>query len=95
MPSLGEAPSGGAEAFWLLLRFSKVTRRQGGTLSSRYRSNGYVCGQKILAACQAAIASRLAPTFFSELFSGIAFTINPLWERACSRKWCAIKIDVG
>ena len=41
MPSLSEAPSGGAEAFWLLLRFSKVTRRQGGTLSRRHRSNGY------------------------------------------------------
>ena len=40
-PSLGEVPSGGARAFCLLLRFSKVSRRQGGTLSSRYRSNGY------------------------------------------------------
>jgi hypothetical protein len=40
-PSLGEVPSGGAKAFWLLLRFSKVTRRQGGTISSRYRTNGY------------------------------------------------------
>ncbi|PBJ05050.1 hypothetical protein BSF43_39760 [Pseudomonas ogarae] len=52
MPSLGEAPSGGAEALWLLSRFSKVTRRQGGTLSGRYRSNGYVLSQ-------AAIASKL------------------------------------
>ncbi|CAH0321308.1 hypothetical protein SRABI06_05487 [Pseudomonas brassicacearum] len=42
MPSLGEAPSGGAEAFCLLLRFSKVSRRKGGTLSRRYHSNGYV-----------------------------------------------------
>ena len=41
MPSLGEAPSGGAGALWLLSRFSKVTRRQGGTLSSRYLNNGY------------------------------------------------------
>jgi len=41
-PSLGEVPSGGARAFCLLLRFSKVSRRQGGTLSGRYRSNGYV-----------------------------------------------------
>ncbi len=62
MPSLGEAPSGGAEAFWLLLRFSKVTRRQGGTLSGHHRSNGYVLSQKILTNCQAAIASKLAPT---------------------------------
>ncbi|WP_206663217.1 hypothetical protein, partial [Pseudomonas sp. Sample_21] len=28
--------------FW---RLKKVTRRKGGTLSSRYRSNGYVLGQ--------------------------------------------------
>ena len=41
MPSLSEAPSGGAEAFWLLLRCSKVTRRKGGTLSRRYAKNGY------------------------------------------------------
>ena len=41
MPSLGEAPSGEARALWLLSRFSKVTRRKGGTLSGRYRSNGY------------------------------------------------------
>ena len=41
MPSLGEAPSGGARAFWLLCRFCKVTRRQGGTLSGRYLNNGY------------------------------------------------------
>ncbi|KIR19742.1 hypothetical protein PFLU3_48370 [Pseudomonas fluorescens] len=43
-PSLGEVPSGGARAFWLLLRFSKVTRCKSGTNSSRYRSNGYVLG---------------------------------------------------
>ncbi len=42
MPSLGEAPSGGARALWLLWGFSKVTRRKGGTLSGRNRSNGYV-----------------------------------------------------
>ncbi len=41
MPSPSEAPSGGAKAFWLLLRFSKVTRRKGGTLSSRDLNNGY------------------------------------------------------
>ncbi|WP_216359959.1 hypothetical protein, partial [Pseudomonas ogarae] len=40
-PSLGEAPSGGAEAFWLLLRFSKVTRCKSGTISRRDRSKGY------------------------------------------------------
>ena len=42
MPSLGEAPSGGARALWLLWGFSKVTRRKGGTHSSRDRNNGYV-----------------------------------------------------
>jgi hypothetical protein len=47
MPSLGEAPSGGAERFWLLLAlFPKVTRRKGGTISSRYRSNGYTHNPK-------------------------------------------------
>ncbi|VVO55323.1 hypothetical protein PS874_00377 [Pseudomonas fluorescens] len=41
MPSLGEAPNGGAKAFGYFALF-KVTRRKGGTLSSRYRRNGYV-----------------------------------------------------
>ena len=46
-PSLGEVPSGGAKAFWLLLTgpapgSSKVPRRQSGTLSGRHRRNGYV-----------------------------------------------------
>jgi hypothetical protein len=40
MPSQSEGPSGGARALWLLSRFSKVTRRQGATLSRRYRDNG-------------------------------------------------------
>jgi len=47
MPSLGEAPSGGAKRF--LVTFlgvcKKVTRCKSGTLSSRYRSNGYVLDQ--------------------------------------------------
>ena len=42
MPSLGEAPSGGARARCLRWRSSKVSRRKGGTLSGRNRSNGYV-----------------------------------------------------
>jgi hypothetical protein len=42
MPSQSEGPSGGARALWLLSRFSKVTRRQGATLSRRYRNSGYV-----------------------------------------------------
>ena len=44
-PSLGEVPSGGARAFCLLLRFSKVSRCQSGTLSGRYLNNGYIPGQ--------------------------------------------------
>ena len=42
MPSLGEAPSGGARALCLLWRSSKESRRKGGTNSRRYRSSGYV-----------------------------------------------------
>ena len=48
MPSLGEAPSGGARAFCLLLTgpafrlHSKVSRRKGGTYTRHTRSNGYV-----------------------------------------------------
>jgi len=42
MPSLGEGPSGGARAFCLLLRCSKVRRRKGATLRGRYLANGYV-----------------------------------------------------
>jgi len=49
-PSLGEVPSGGARAFCLLLRCSKVSRRQGGTLGGRYLNNGYVPGTTVLTA---------------------------------------------
>ena len=61
-PSLGEVPSGGARAFCLLLRFSKVSRCKSGTLSGRYRRNGYVLGINSVA-CQVAIAGKPAPTF--------------------------------
>ena len=47
-PSLSEVPSGGARAFCLLLRFSKVSRRQGGTPSGRYLNNGYIPGPTVL-----------------------------------------------
>ena len=47
-PSLSEVPSGGARAFCLLLRFSKVSRCQSGTLGGRYRSNGYVHNPTVL-----------------------------------------------
>ncbi|MGE1156841.1 hypothetical protein ACQJ1Y_27210, partial [Pseudomonas kitaguniensis] len=40
-PSLSEVPSGGARAFWLLLRFSKVTRCKSGTDTSHKLNNGY------------------------------------------------------
>ena len=40
--SLSEVPYVRGQPFWLLFRrLEKVTRRKGGTLSSRYRSNGY------------------------------------------------------
>ena len=42
--SLSEVPSGGARAFCLLLGFSKVSRCKSGTLSGRYRRNGYTPG---------------------------------------------------
>ena len=57
-PSPSEVPSGGARAFCLLLRFSKVSRRQGGTLSGRYRRNGYVLG---ITASTARPPSRASP----------------------------------
>ncbi len=46
MPSLGEAPSGGARALGYLGLF-QVTRRKGETISRRYRRNGYVHLQKL------------------------------------------------
>ncbi len=58
-PSLSEVPSGGARAFCLLLRCSKVSRRQGGTLSGRYRSNGYVHNPAVLTARPPSRASPL------------------------------------
>ena len=42
---------------------AQVTRRQGGTLSGRYRRNGYVLDQQF-SGCKAAIASKLVPTRF-------------------------------
>jgi hypothetical protein len=41
MPSLSEAPSGGARALCLLWGSSKVSRRKGGTNSRRHTKNGY------------------------------------------------------
>ena len=40
-PSLGEVPSGGARAFCLLLRSSKVSRCKSGTNLSHHPNNGY------------------------------------------------------
>ncbi|MNN85265.1 hypothetical protein D3C76_667710 [compost metagenome] len=45
-PSLSEGPYVRGETFWLLLgRLPKVTRCKSGTVSRRYRSNGYVPNQ--------------------------------------------------
>ena len=45
-PSLGEGPYVRGETFWFLLcRLTKGTRRKGGTISRRYRKNGYVLNQ--------------------------------------------------
>src|SRR5450830_1279996 len=46
MPSLSEAPSGGARALWLLWGFSKVTRCKSGTISRRYQKNGYALNRR-------------------------------------------------
>ncbi len=58
-PSLSEVPSGGARALCLLSRFSKVSRRQGGTLSGRYLNNGYVPGPTVLTVRPPSQASQL------------------------------------
>ena len=58
-PSLSEVPSGGARALCLLSRFSKVSRRQGGTLSGRYLNNGYVSGPTVLTVRPPSQASQL------------------------------------
>ena len=58
-PSLREVPSGGARALCLLSRFSKVSRRQGGTLSGRYLNNGYVPGPTVLTVRPSSQASQL------------------------------------
>ena len=58
-PSLREVPSGGARALCLLSRFSKVSRRQGGTLSGRDLNNGYVPGPAVLTVRPSSQASQL------------------------------------
>jgi len=58
-PSPGEVPSGGARAFCLLLRFSKVSRCQSGTLGGRYRRNGYTHNPTVLTARPPSRASPL------------------------------------
>ena len=46
-PEPKRGPNVRVKPFWLLFRrLEKVTRRKGGTLSSRYRRNGYVLSQK-------------------------------------------------
>ncbi len=58
MPSLGEAPNGGAKALWLLSRFSKVTRCKSETIGGHNRRNGYVHHPKIPVGYQAAFAGK-------------------------------------
>ncbi|MCO7628813.1 hypothetical protein NJC08_20525, partial [Pseudomonas fluorescens] len=46
-PSPSEWAERRSKPFWLLFRrLEKVTRRKGGTIISRYRSNGYVLNQQ-------------------------------------------------
>ncbi len=58
MPSLSEAPNGGARALWLLSRFSKVTRCKSETISGHNRRNGYVHHPKIPVSYQATFAGK-------------------------------------
>ncbi|TLG87530.1 hypothetical protein FEM54_30220, partial [Pseudomonas edaphica] len=66
MPSLSEAPSGGAKTFWLLLgRLPKVTRCKSGTNSRRYPNNGYTPNLRLpVAAVTAAYGSALTAGHF-------------------------------
>ncbi len=84
-PSLGEGPNARGKPFWLLFRrLEKVTRRKGGTLSRRYRSNGYahktkikrsqlrreICGHPIpLCTSQLAMTSKQTPAYLSSIAS--------------------------
>jgi hypothetical protein len=58
MPSLSEAPNGGAKPFGSFLAFEKGTRCKSETISSRYRSNGYVLIQKKQVGYQAVFAGK-------------------------------------
>ena len=49
----------------LTFALSKVSRRQGGTLSGRYLNNGICTPPDMLVDCQAAFAGKPAPTFGS------------------------------
>jgi hypothetical protein len=73
MPSLGEAPNVRGKSplvTWgrAALRFSKVTRRKGGTIGGRYHNNGYVHKKNVTR--RKAFASRLAPTGNQGYFEG-------------------------
>ncbi len=82
-PSLGEVPSGGARAFCLLLRFSKVSRCKSGTLSGRYRRNGYVHGPTVLTVRPSSQASQL-PHLGRGASAGSASAVRPSREQAPS-----------
>jgi hypothetical protein len=61
-PSLSEGPYVRGETFGYFGAFAKVTRCKSGTVSRRYRRNGYVHSQQRQVGCQAAFASKPAPT---------------------------------
>ena len=82
-PSLGEVPSGGARAFCLLLRFSKVSRCQSGTLSGRYLNNGYVPGPTVLTVRPSSQASQL-PQLDCGVSGREAPAVSPSREQAPS-----------
>ncbi|WP_231669771.1 hypothetical protein, partial [Pseudomonas lini] len=58
MPSLGEAPNGGAKPFGSFSAFGKGTRCKSETISGHNRRNGYVHPSKIPVAYQAAFAGK-------------------------------------
>ncbi len=88
-PSLSEVPSGGARAFCLLLRCSKVSRRQGGTLGGRYRRNGYVHNPTVLAVRPSSQASQL-PQFDCWVSGRLAPAVRPPSQASQLPHWSGI-----
>ncbi len=82
-PSPSEVPSGGARAFCLLLRCSKVSRCQSGTLGGRYLNNGYVPGPTVLTVRPPSQASQL-PHLDCGASARSASAVRPSREQAPS-----------